>query len=410
MQISFKNMNQPIIEVTNLSKKYRLGQRRRQDTLRDELASMAKTGIKIFQGKKDNHLEQDEFWALENVNFCVNRGEAIGIIGRNGSGKSTLLKILSRITYPTVGEVKISGRIASLLEVGTGFSAELSGLENIFLNGAILGMTQKEIKAKFDAIVDFSGVEKFIDTPVKHYSSGMYMRLAFAVAAHLTADILLVDEVLAVGDAEFQRKCLGKMEDVIKKQGRTILFVSHNLAAIQNLCGRCLFLKNGRLEEYSKTREVISRYLSSTTLLLNQGLETRLDRQGNGHVRITRVDFYQNGRQINDLMMGIDTTIKVSYKTISELAHSLNFVLAINEGTSQNRLLQLSSAAIGKEIRPDKKNGEKQIEILFKKTPLPPGDYNYNVWFDCRGEIVDWVIDAGRFNVSGEIVAEYEIR
>ncbi len=205
----------------------------------------------------------EEFWALKDVNFQVEAGETLGIIGRNGAGKSTLLKVLSQITPPTTGEIKLRGRVGSLLEVGTGFHQELTGRENIFLNGAILGMPRQEIIRKLDEIVAFSGVEKFLDTPVKHYSSGMYVRLAFSVAAHLEPDILLVDEVLAVGDAEFQKKCLGKMEEATKKEGRTILFVSHNLTSIARLCSRCLLLKDGRVVKNGKTAEVIDYYLNS---------------------------------------------------------------------------------------------------------------------------------------------------
>ncbi|MEO7534679.1 MAG: ABC transporter ATP-binding protein [Ferruginibacter sp.] len=204
----------------------------------------------------------DYVWALQHINFNIEQGKAIGIIGRNGAGKSTLLKILSKVTKPTTGTIKVRGRIASLLEVGTGFHPELTGRENIFLNGAILGMTKKEITRKFDEIVDFAGVERYIDTPVKRYSSGMYVRLAFAVAAYLESEILIVDEVLAVGDAEFQKKCLGKMGDVTKKEGRTVLFVSHNMGAIRNLCAEAMLMKNGTLDYVGHTPDVIDKYLS----------------------------------------------------------------------------------------------------------------------------------------------------
>lgn len=227
-----------IIEINNLGKEYKLGaNKERYLSLRDSLTGM-------FSAKSKN---KNTFWALEDVSFDVYAGESIGIIGKNGAGKSTLLKILSRITPPTTGNIQVHGRIASLLEVGTGFHPELSGRENIYLNGSILGMKRSEIKSKFDEIVAFSGVEKFIDTSVKHYSSGMYVRLAFAVAAHLEPEVLIVDEVLAVGDAEFQKKCLGKMEQVSKEQGRTVLFVSHNMGAIQNLCTKAIVLHKGKL-------------------------------------------------------------------------------------------------------------------------------------------------------------------
>src|SRR5881392_2303570 len=208
-------------------------------------------------------LGDDEVWALRGVSFEVKQGEILGIIGRNGAGKSTLLKILSRVTAPTSGEVRVKGRIASLLEVGTGFHPELTGRENIFLNGAILGMTKLEIKRKLDEIIAFSEIDKFIDTPVKRYSSGMYVRLAFAVAAHLDPEILIVDEVLAVGDAEFQKKCLGKMDDVVTKEGRTIMFVSHNIDAICHLCSRCILLRHGEIELSGNTAEVVAAYLGA---------------------------------------------------------------------------------------------------------------------------------------------------
>jgi lipopolysaccharide transport system ATP-binding protein len=205
----------------------------------------------------------DIVWSLKDINFSVNKGEAIGIIGKNGAGKSTLLKLLSRVTSPTSGDVKLKGRVASLLEVGTGFHPELSGRENIYLNGAILGMRKSEIKNKFDEIVDFAGIERYIDTPVKRYSSGMYVRLAFAVAAHLESEILIVDEVLAVGDAEFQKKCLGKMKDIASGEGRTILFVSHNMASIKNLCSKGILLENGMVKKEGDINEIVSAYLSS---------------------------------------------------------------------------------------------------------------------------------------------------
>ena len=239
-------MSETIIKVENLSKRYVIGdQREKGDALRHALEAAVRNPLQWFRARKEAVAkEHEEFWALKDVSFEVKRGDVVGIIGRNGAGKSTLLKILSRITEPTEGRVRIDGRVASLLEVGTGFHQELTGRENVFLNGAILGMQRAEIKQKFDEIVAFADVEKFLDTPVKRYSSGMYVRLAFAVAAHLEPEILIVDEVLAVGDAVFQKKCLGKMKDVAG-HGRTVLFVSHNMAAIQQLCSRCVLLCKG---------------------------------------------------------------------------------------------------------------------------------------------------------------------
>ena len=259
--------NDVVIRAEGLGKKYLIGhqaERERYTALRDVIARSArnfKRSVSDLLGGRANVAgdEVEEFWALKDVAFEIKRGEVVGVIGRNGAGKSTLLKILSRITEPTVGRVEIRGRVASLLEVGTGFHPELTGRENIYLNGAILGMSRAEIKRKFDEIVAFAEVEKFLDTPVKRYSSGMYVRLAFAVAAHLEPEILVVDEVLAVGDAEFQKKCLGKMKDVADN-GRTVLFVSHNMAAIRNLCSKVAVLKSGRLVDMGNTGEVIRGY------------------------------------------------------------------------------------------------------------------------------------------------------
>jgi lipopolysaccharide transport system ATP-binding protein len=259
-------MSDVAIKVEGLGKKYLLrhqaGGRHRYVALRDVLAGKFK-GLLNRESETGNRKSLEEFWALKDISFEIRQGEAVGIIGRNGAGKSTLLKLLSRITEPTEGRIELEGRVSSLLEVGTGFHPELTGRENIFLNGAILGMRREEIRKKFDAIVDFAEVEKFLDTPVKHYSSGMYMRLAFAVAAHLEPEILIVDEVLAVGDAQFQKKCLGKMQDV-SKGGRTILFVSHNMAAVQQLCSRSLLLEKGNVAEDGSAVQVVHSYTSQS--------------------------------------------------------------------------------------------------------------------------------------------------
>lgn len=264
-----------VIKVENLSKQYRLGQVSTGTLMHDinrwfhKVRGLEDPYAKITGvNNRDTADDSEYIWALKDINFEVKQGEVLGIIGRNGAGKSTLLKILSKVTSPTIGQINVKGRIASLLEVGTGFHPELTGRENIFLNGAILGMTKTEIRSKFDEIVAFSGVEKYIDTPVKRYSSGMYVRLAFAVAAHLEPEILIVDEVLAVGDAEFQKKCLGKMKDV-SKEGRTVLFVSHNLIAVGNLCSRSLLMSNGTLEYTGTTPETIDKYIQKNHTNIN---------------------------------------------------------------------------------------------------------------------------------------------
>lgn len=292
-------MSDTVIQVENLGKKYTLAhqQQEKYTALRDVIANGAKGLLKSFQNKKYKPANyQEEFWALKDVSFEIKQGDKVGIIGRNGAGKSTLLKILSRITEPTKGNIKIKGRVASLLEVGTGFHPELTGRENIYLNGAILGMSKAEIKHKFDEIVAFAEVEKFLDTPVKRYSSGMYVRLAFAVAAHLEPEVLIVDEVLAVGDVQFQKKCLGKMEEV-GKEGRTILFVSHNIGVVQTLCNRGIFLQKGNVQTDDTAYVAISSYLKSLEAAVAQNLLDRTDRRGKGlikisHIQITTGDDY----------------------------------------------------------------------------------------------------------------------
>ncbi|MEO6550709.1 MAG: ABC transporter ATP-binding protein [Ferruginibacter sp.] len=266
-------MNDLVIKVENISKAYRIGlKEQRHDTLGATMTAWVKSPFKNFKKLKSlsnfkNEEDEDIFWALKDINFEVKRGEVLGIVGRNGAGKSTLLKILSRVTEPTTGRIEIYGRVASLLEVGTGFNPELSGRENVYLNGTILGMTKKEIDTRFDEIIEFSGVEKFIDTPVKRYSSGMKVRLAFAVAAHLDSEILIIDEVLAVGDADFQKKCLGKMEELTGKEQRTILFVSHNMAAVRSFCSKSIVLETGRLKFSGSITEGIAHYSSKDNQL-----------------------------------------------------------------------------------------------------------------------------------------------
>ena len=303
-----------VIKVENLSKQYRLG-----DVGTGTLSHDLKRWWYQVRGKEDPYLrigeandrtrkgDSDYVWALKDINFEVKAGEVLGIIGRNGAGKSTLLKILSKTTKPTTGSIKVKGRIASLLEVGTGFHPELTGRENIYLNGAILGMTRREIQSKFDEIVDFSGVERYIDTPVKRYSSGMYVRLAFAVAAHLEPEILIVDEVLAVGDAEFQKKCLGKMRDVSTNGGRTVLFVSHNMAAITDLCMESVLLNQGSIELIATTKEVINLYVSNNEKKgLISAKYTVTDSDKKEYIYIdqsylsTENDFVQNQFEINE--------------------------------------------------------------------------------------------------------------
>jgi lipopolysaccharide transport system ATP-binding protein len=277
-------MGDSIIKVQGLSKKFIIGHQptERYVALRDKISGSVKGAIDKAKSLKSGNYSgareiKEEFWALKDINFEIRQGDRVGIVGRNGAGKSTLLKILSRITEPTTGRISIKGRIASLLEVGTGFHPELTGRENIFLNGAILGMNRNEIKRKFDAIVDFAEVETFLDTPVKRYSSGMYVRLAFAVAAHLEPEILVVDEVLAVGDVQFQQKCLGKMEDVSKNEGRTVLFVSHNMSAIKSLCETGIFLFKGKVARTGTISEVLEDYMETSFFKVDENFTPVVD-------------------------------------------------------------------------------------------------------------------------------------
>jgi lipopolysaccharide transport system ATP-binding protein len=298
----------PIIKVENLSKQYVLGGEQKQySTLRESLVETAQKPFKAFKRGQDS--KKNDFWALNDINFEVMPGEVVGIIGRNGAGKSTLLKILSRITEPTTGQIELYGRIGSLLEVGTGFHPELTGRENIYLNGAILGMRQTEIAKKFDEIVDFAEVENFLDTPVKRYSSGMYTRLAFAVAANLEPEVLIVDEVLAVGDAEFQKKCLGKMKSVSDKDGRTVIFVSHNMAAVKSICRRGILLKNGALTFDGDSISAVDFYMQGGSDLSSFREWTANNMPGNDNVKIRRAAVYAQGKEIGDPILTSDDLV-----------------------------------------------------------------------------------------------------
>lgn len=292
-------MSQPVVRVENLSKKYRIGTYQNVDSLREQLTQTLRNLVKHQEVNTDE--EENFIWALKDISFEVQAGEVLGIIGHNGAGKSTLLKILSRITRPTSGRIEIAGRVASLLEVGTGFHPELTGRENIYMNAAILGMRREEIRRKFDEIVDFAGVEKFIDTPVKRYSSGMRVRLAFSVAAHLEPDILIVDEVLTVGDAAFQKKSLGKMSSV-SEQGRTVLFVSHNLGALANLCPRAILLEDGLQKMEGPSHAVINKYIKSGAM--NEGercWETPEAAPGNEKIRLHKVRVVSDGKITSEI-------------------------------------------------------------------------------------------------------------
>ncbi len=324
-------MSEVVLKIENVGKQYRLGQvgtgTLSHDINRWWHKVRGKEDPFLKVGEANDHStkgKSDYVWALKNIDFEVKRGDVLGIVGKNGAGKSTLLKILSQVASPTIGEVKVRGRIASLLEVGTGFHPELTGHENIFLNGAILGMTKAEIKSKFEEIVDFSGVERYIDTPVKRYSSGMYVRLAFAVAAHLEPEILIVDEVLAVGDAEFQKKCLGKMKDV-SGQGRTVLFVSHNMTAVKSLCTTGLFLKNGTVEFKGDIQNTIDHYFASSPKTLIAGIIPEdFERYNTGEIKITEIAlFNKKGDAIEEVYYKSEIKIKIKLKAFKSINDAL---------------------------------------------------------------------------------------
>ncbi len=368
-------MSSIAIHVENLGKQYRIGERERSETLRDALVHLFDSPRRKFKAWRQ-HIALDEtrwIWALYNVSFEIRHGEAIGIIGRNGAGKTTLLKILARITEPTEGFAQIRGRIGSLLEVGTGFHPELTGRENIFLNGAILGMPRIEIQRKFDEIVAFAEVADFIDTPVKHYSSGMYMRLAFAVAAHLETEILLVDEVLAVGDAAFQKKCLGKMGDVTKA-GRTVLFVSHNLGAIAQLCPRSVLLRGGQVEAFDRSDLVITRYLSEYTA---GATDIHLNPQANpltpaAFVRLWLADTVGNPINVVDVTKRFSIGLQIRvYQEIAEADVSLRFLNALGQALfTTNVSDQTQSLA---DLHP----GEYAFLIQIPNHFFAPGTYSF---------------------------------
>jgi homopolymeric O-antigen transport system ATP-binding protein len=396
-----------VIEVDKLGKRYLVGHRQasKHDSLRDALAEAARGfGRRLLhplQASTGRPLPgttgTEEFWALRDVSFSVAQGERIGIIGSNGAGKSTLLKILSRITEPTQGRVRIKGRVASLLEVGTGFHPELSGRENIFLNGAILGMGRAEISGKFDEIVAFAEVEKFLDTPVKRYSSGMYVRLAFAVAAHLEPEILIVDEVLAVGDASFQRKCLGKMKEV-GREGRTVLFVSHNLGAVDSLCERVLLLEGGRVKGEGRAQEMIQYYLKPAVKETLPPLAMRRDRRGNGDAKF--LDFCASrtadGHDENEFFTGGELYFSLGLET----TRSMELFLALQIKDQSGRTIASMNSREGGYV-PSVQPGINRFTIFLPWLALLEGVYSVAVGVSnaANSALCDRIEDALTFSV-----------
>jgi lipopolysaccharide transport system ATP-binding protein len=393
-------MNDTAITVENLSKQYIIGHKRTQgDGLRHVIEAAVRAPFTSLRSRREQATKsKDEFWALKNVSFSVNQGEAVGIIGRNGAGKSTLLKLLSRITEPTTGLIRYTGRVSSLLEVGTGFHPELTGRENIFLNAAILGMKRSDIARKFDEIVAFSEVEKFLDTPVKRYSSGMYVRLAFGVAAHLEPEILLVDEVLAVGDAAFQKKCLGKMGTVVN-EGRTVLFVSHNMAAISSLCTRALLIDAGRLEHSGQPQSVIEEYLYRSRAYAAIPVSARSDRNGDGRVRFTNVSVLNDRYEVVETVCsGQDISISLEYET-RDFATLDNAVVQIKffGVLGQPLFACLSRASLSKSLALAPRA---RILCNIPRLPLLPGIYTFTIWCTVGGTLEDLVADAGKLSVA----------
>jgi lipopolysaccharide transport system ATP-binding protein len=409
-------MSDAIIKIENLSKEYRLGLVG-TGSLHDDL----KRAWYRIRGKEDPFLKigainnrstsgnSDYVFALKNIDFEVNKGEVVGIIGKNGAGKSTLLKILSQVTGPTTGEIKLDGRIGALLEVGTGFHPELTGKENIYLNGAILGMSHGEISSKINDIISFSGVKKYIDTPVKRYSSGMKVRLGFAVAAHLEPDILVVDEVLAVGDAEFQKKAIGKMKDVSQGHGRTVLFVSHNMTSIQKLCTRVIVLKDGEVYFDGKTQEGIHKYLVESIELSNKKLADRTDRKGSGELKFTSYRLEDlDGIELKAVNAGMGIKLKLFYES-NQILHNLYLTMSIYT-EDRNLLFECNNRHSSMPFKEVPVNG--YFECFIPKFTLRPGNYYFDISlkrqydkkiFDSIENVGKLTVEPGDFYGTGSI-------
>lgn len=379
-------MSDTIIKVENLGKKYIIGHQAQQGgwkpnrgnyvALRDVVANSAKSlGKRLLGKERKPSYTTEEFWALKDINFEIKQGEVVGIIGRNGAGKSTLLKILSRITEPTTGRVELRGRVASLLEVGTGFHPELTGRENIYLNGSILGMSRIEIRKKFDEIVDFAEVEKFLDTPVKRYSSGMYVRLAFAVAAHLEPEILVVDEVLAVGDAAFQKKCLGKMNDVAAQQGRTVLFVSHNMGAVNQLCQSTIWIDTGQFIASGQTNYVTKKYLASSY----QGKPSKyfqVEPSKKGQIKSVRL-INQKGEETIDFHCGNSVRVEIIFIINRKITGC--HVACIITSSEGYHLFSTADTDMNEQLFNERFPGEYTVQVELSTQLLNIGTYNIAV-------------------------------
>ena len=398
------------IRAEGLYKQYRLGTIG-ADTIKDDI----KLGFAKLLGKNlsdlykidgnDRMIGDSEYvWALQNINFEVKKGEILGIIGKNGAGKSTLLKLLSKVTGPTKGRIKVDGRIASLLEVGTGFHPELTGRENVFLNGAILGMSKVEIKTKLEEIVDFSGIGKYLDTPVKRYSSGMKVRLGFAVAAHLEPEILIVDEVLAVGDAEFQKRCIGKMNDVSKNEGRTVLFVSHNMASIIELCDRALLMQNGKVHSTGKVSDIIPLYLNAFRAEeLTSNLSKIKTRAGNGKVQFSKIELLdQNDNEIDFALSGQKVRMRITCDINDpNFTGSLHMSIKFVDENDITLFHMSNSVSNGKEFSVNKTQNEFIVDCDIDKLPLNSGTYKFHLFVSNLQDLFDEINFAGELKVEG---------
>lgn len=399
-----------VIQVNNLGKRYQLGETTSLNKTLLAFKRIAKNTLRTLTFRK--RLPKPELphvWATKDISFEVNRGEVFGIIGHNGSGKSTLLKLLSRITFPTEGTATTHGRVASLLEVGTGFNGELSGYDNIYLNGCILGMSRKEVDAKIDEIIEFSGIEKFIHTPIKRLSSGMSVRLGFAVASHLEPEIMIIDEVLAVGDADFQKKCLDRMEE-IRNSGRTILFVSHNMDSVAGLCDRVMWLNRGQVKQIGKPREVIQAYLDHSAG--NDGAENladRTDRQQSGDVKMNRLTIKGwKSTENNIVQLGDDATVSLHYHAGAPLKNA-SLWLGIVDGGGRN-MVEFDTSWMGQNF--DTLPASGTLTCRIPKWPFTPGVYSLSVRISAEGGQSDEVRHATSFVVQkgdfyGENVACY---
>lgn len=405
-------MNSLAIKVENLGKAYKIGlkEARHENLVSAVKASLLKPvkNLKKLSRLKDGNGAPDVFWANRHISFSVHKGEALGIIGKNGAGKSTLLKLLSRITEPTEGRIELYGKVASLLEVGTGFNPELTGRENIYLNGTILGLTRKEINERYDEIVAFSGIEKFMETPVKRYSSGMKVRLAFAVAAHLDPEILIIDEVLAVGDAEFQKKCLGKMEEVAGREGRTVLFVSHDMAAVKKLCTRAILLDAGTITKEGTPAEVVDFYLRNASVVSNTVNLQSARRKGSGKFMITGLEFLNGDMQpVNVLETGMTLNIRIAYNA-PEIRPNPVVNLIIRNNLQQEIVNFLSRDSYQGMLKLQERG---EVLLQVPKLPLLPGRYTLDCNLKYDNELTDSIenvavleVEKGDFFGTGKII------